>query len=320
VAPVVQNVQVAESSTPVAVQVAAPVATTPSPVETYAAPAETSSAAPVSSSPTTPSGSGFGIVYSPYNADGTCKSQTQVTKDFEAINGYSRVRIYGTDCNQVSNVLTAAKAKGMKLFAGVYDINALSTEIATIISAARGDWSQFETISIGNELVNSGSASASAVVAAITTARGLLKAAGYSGNVVTVDTLVASRANPSLCDASDFCAVNCHPFFDGGVTASESGKFLTTMIPTLQSKLANSNQQIVITETGWPWQGETNGKAVPSLENQSSALSSIKSAFTSSPGSIILFTAFNDMWKKNTAAQFGAEQYWGMGGNNSPSG
>jgi len=216
--------------------------------------------------------------------------------------------------------LTAAKAKGMKLFAGIFDLSTLSSEIAIIVSAANGDWSGFDTISIGNELVNSGTASASAVVAAIGTARGLLTTAGYTGKIVTVDTLVAARANPSLCDASDYCAVNCHPFFDGTYTASESGKFLTDMIPTLSAVLSNKNQEIVITETGWPWQGDANGVAVPSLANQAAAISSITSAFSSSPNAIILFTAFNDMWKKNSASQFNAEQYWGLGGANCPSG
>lgn len=68
------------------------------------------------------------------------------------------------------------------------------------------------------------------------------------------------------------------------------------------------------------WKGDSNGAAVPSLSNQAAALSSIKTAFSSNPESIILFTAFNDVWKKNTAAQFEAEQFWGMGGNNPPSG
>jgi len=202
----------------------------------------------------------------------------------------------------------------LKLFAGIYDLSTLSSEVATIVSAANGDWSSFDTISVGNELVNSGAASASVVVSAISTARGLLKAAGYTGKVVTVDTLVAARANPSLCDNSDYCAVNCHPFFDGNTVAADSGSFLNTQIPTLKAVLANQNQQVVITETGWPWKGDTNGVAVPSTANQQAALSSIKSAFTSSPGAVILFTAFNDMWKVNTAAQFNAEQYWGFAG------
>ncbi len=315
----------AEPATTEAQVEAAQVTTTPA-AQADVAPVTTTSAAPVetsaasSSSSSTKEGSGFGLAYSPYNADGTCKTQDQVNDDFAAIGDYSLIRTYGTDCNQVATVLAAATAKGMKLFAGIFDLSTLSSEIAIIVSAANGDWSGFDTISIGNELVNSGTASASAVVAAIGTARGLLTSAGYTGRVVTVDTLVAARANPSLCDASDYCAVNCHPFFDGTYTASESGKFLTDMIPTLSAVLSNPHQEIVITETGWPWQGDSNGVAVPSLADQAAAISSITATFSSSPNTIILFTAFNDMWKTNSAAQYDAEQFWGLSGAYSPSG
>ncbi|KAH6721378.1 cell wall glucanase [Leptodontidium sp. MPI-SDFR-AT-0119] len=306
VAPVVESIAAAVPA------VSYPAA--PEPVKTTAAPAST---------PTYSSGgnTGFGLVYSPYNADGTCKSLSQIQEDFKAISTeYTLIRTYGTDCNQIANVLTIVKERKNKLFAGIFDISDLPTQVATIVKAANGDWSSFDTISVGNELVNSGAASASTVVAAIGTVRGLLKTAGYTGNVVTVDTLVASRANPSLCDASDYCAVNCHPFFDGNVAAADSGNFLTTQIPTLQEKLANKSQKIVVTETGWPWKGLPNGAAVASLPNQAAAISSIKKSFASNPESVILFTAFNDMWKKNTPFQFEAEQYWGMGGTNPPSG
>ena len=43
--------------------------------------------------------------------------------------------------------------------------------------------------SVGNELVNTGKASASQVVAAIANAKTTLKAAGYDGPVATVDTM-----------------------------------------------------------------------------------------------------------------------------------
>ena len=308
-AAVTPEVQVQAATTPEAhVEVAA----------TYSAPAAPASSS-ASSGSSSGSGSGYGFSYSPYNADGTCKSQTQVNSDFAKIgNGYSLVRTYGVDCNQVATVLKAAKSKGLKMFAGIYDLTDLAGAVKIISTAANGDWSSFDTISVGNEIVNGGG-SAAQVIAAIGTVRGLLKTAGYTGKVVTVDTLVAARNNPGLCDASDVCTVNCHPFFDGKVTADQAGDFLETQIPTLQAVLANKNQEIVITETGWPWQGESNGVAVPSAANQAAAISSIKSKFASKPSSIILFTVFNDMWKKNTAAQFGAEQYWGFLGD-SPSG
>lgn len=63
--------------------------------------------------------------------------------------------------------------------------------------------------SVGNELVNTGKASASQVVAAIATAKAALKAAGFNGPVTTVDTMSKhpfwrSRSHPKMqLDSSD---------------------------------------------------------------------------------------------------------------------
>jgi exo-beta-1,3-glucanase (GH17 family) len=271
-----------------------------------------------SSSSSSSESSGYGVSYSAYLANGDCKTQDQVNQDVAAFgNSYSMVRIYGTSCNQVATVLSAAKSHGLKLFAGVSDLSTLNSEIQTIVSAANGDWSSFDTITIGNELVNSGAASASAVVAALSTARGLLGAAGYTGKIVTVDTLTATLLNPVLADKSDYAAVNCHPFFDPNTAPSDAGGFIQTQISNLRTKLANSNQEIVITETGYPHCGSANGQAVPSLSNQAAALSSIKSTFSSG---IVLLSAFDDAWKTNSAGTFGVEQCWGIGGAKAPSG
>ena len=173
--------------------------------------------------------SGWGFAYAPFKADGSCKSADDIKNDFTHLDAeYSLVRIYGTSCNQVANVLVAAQKYNLKIFAGIFDINQVEQEAATIIAAAKKDWSRFETISIGNELVNSAPddqkpAMVEKVIGAVDRARSILKSAGYKGKIVTVDTLVASRAYPALCTASDYCAVNCHPFFDGGVTADAAG-------------------------------------------------------------------------------------------------
>lgn len=262
--------------------------------------------------------SGYGVSYSAYKANGDCKTQDDVNEDVAGFGGaYSLVRIYGTACNQVATVLQAAKNHGLKVFAGVSDLSTLNSEIATIVSAANGDWSSFDTIAIGNELVNSGAASASDVVAALSTARGLLKTAGYTGHIVTVDTLAATLNYPTLADNSDYAAVNCHPFFDPNTPPSGAGSFIKTQMALLRAKLANPSQEIVITETGYPYDGEANGEAVPTLANQAIALSSIQSTLSSA---VIFLSAYDDAWKTNSAGTFGAETYWGKGGAQAPSG
>lgn len=320
-APVVEAVVAASSSS--SAWTSSSVWSSESASSTYAASSSvsstaSSSAAASSSTSSSSSGDSYGISYSPYNADGSCKTSSQVLTDFDKIgSGYSIVRTYGTDCDQTATVLAACQAKGMKIMIGIFDLGSITDEISTLIAAAKSGWDSVDTIAVGNELVNSGT-SASVVVAALKTARVLLTAAGYTGNIVTVDTLVAMRSNPELCNESDYCAANSHPFFDGGYTADQAGTFLTEQIPTLAA-VVDSGKRIVITETGWPSQGDTNGKAVPSSENQQAAISAIKTSFADNPSGVILFTPFNDMWKTSDSAQFNAEQYWGFLGD-SPSG
>lgn len=287
----------------------------PSP-SSYSAPAATSAAAPASSSASSSSSgsslinAGYTVSYSPYNNDQSCKNQTQVDADFEAISDFAMVRIYGTDCNQTATVLSAASAKNINVFAGVYDVTQVSSEIQTIIDAVNGNWNNIHTVSIGNEGVNDDAYTVADVVSAIGTARSQLQSAGYTGNVVTVDTFVAMIANPELCQASDYAAANCHAFFDGSVTAQDAGKWVLGQAQRVSE--ACGGKDTMITETGWPSQGDTNGVAVPSEQNQVDAINSIKSAFSNN---IVLFSAFNDYWKQNNAGTYGAEHYWGIMGN-----
>ena len=276
------------------------------------------SAPPRQSSPPTPpegssSGPGFrsAISYSPYNADNSCKSTSQVATDLANVSGYEVIRLYGTDCNQVANVIAATHST-VHLFLGIFDITSIQSEVQTIASALDNNWSLVNTISVGNELVNSGSASAAQVVAAISTARAALKQAGYTGPVVTVDTMIAMKNNIDLCTASDFCAINCHAFFDSNTPASGAGPFVKNWAEQI-SQLAGG-KTTVVTESGWPTQGEANGAAVPSQQDHQTAIQSLRSAFGGG-GNLVLYGMYNDLWKKDSGSTFGAERYWGIYGN-----
>lgn len=263
-----------------------------------------------SSSGSSGSASGLGIVYSPYNNDGSCKTANEVATDFGNLAPYSTVRIYSTDCNQVANVIAAAQPRNINIFAGIYDISDVASEISLLVQGFSGGWAGVTAVSIGNELVNSGKASVDQVVAAVNIARPLLRVAGYTGPVVTVDTFNAVIANPALCEASDFAAVNAHPFFDPTATAQNAGEWAVSTAANVKS--ACGGKRTVITESGWPSAGDANSAAVPSPENQAAAIASLKSHFTED---LILFSAYNDLWKTNSPATFNTEQSWGIYGD-----
>ncbi|KAL1962975.1 hypothetical protein VTN77DRAFT_8821 [Rasamsonia byssochlamydoides] len=250
----------------------------------------------------------YGISYSPYRADSTCKSQEEVDSDFVKMTEYPLVRIYGVDCDQVRTVTKAAKRHNMTVFAGIFDLHNLDESLKTMIDSAQGDWSTFDTISIGNELVNKGQNVPSDVVNAVHSARDTLRAAGWQGPVVTVDTFNKLIQHPELCQASDYCAANCHAFFDSTITAAQAGPYVKEQAERVSA--AAGGKRTVITESGWPYAGQPNGAAVPSRENQRIAIESLKKGFPD--GGIILFTAFDDKWKTDNRWTFSTEKFWGF--------
>lgn len=299
----------APSSAPAPSSYAAP---SSSKAEQSAAPSSSSSSSSSSSGSSSDSGSnsGMGFSYSPYNADHSCKTKDQISQDLNAIDGYGSIRMYGVDCDQVAPIVSIAREKNWEVFAGVFDINSVEQEVETMSKALNGDWSNIKTVSVGNEGVNNGQYSVSDVKAAVEKARECLSESGYSGDVVTVDTFTAAINNPGLCDVGDYVAVNCHAFFDGGVTADKSGKFVLEQ--TQRVSEACGGKRVVITEAGWPSQGNTNGKAVPSKENQKAAVKDLKDNFSSD---LYMFTAYNGYWKQSDADKFGIEAYWGIYGD-----
>lgn len=261
------------------------------------------------------SGSGsagsLGIAYSPYQDNGQCKTADQVKSDIKKLLGYNIIRLYAVDCSGVQNVLSAMTSN-QKVFAGLYTLNNIESDVNSLnsqIKAAGKDWSVIDTVSVGNELVNSGQATTGQIEQAISTARSALSAKGYTGPVVSVDTFTAVINNPALCEYSDYIAVNCHAYFDGSVGASNAGLFVEKQIERVRST-CGGKKDVLITETGWPHSGNSNGAAIPSLENQESALSLIKLKVG---GKVFLFTMYNDKWKQPGA--YNVEQSWGIYGN-----
>ncbi|EGO55092.1 hypothetical protein NEUTE1DRAFT_102550 [Neurospora tetrasperma FGSC 2508] len=211
-----------------------------------------------------------------------------------------------------------------------------------------------DTISVGNELVNNGQATPAQVLAAVRTVRKVLRREGYRGPVVTVDTFVAVLQHPELCSSSevDYCAVNVHPFFDAHTEAERAGEFVRRQVMNLRevinpktqaqaqaqgndlSQGTDPNQgkgdkggerrkkRVVVTETGWPKQGNANYRAVPGRWEQKTAVEGVMKAwregsqrgFVGDDGDfeLYLFTAFDDEWKKADKGTFYAEQFWGI--------
>lgn len=273
-----------------------------------------SSSSPAASSSSVSDGSvesyanqGKGITYSPYTNSGSCKSSSDIESDMALLSSFSIIRIYAPDCSVVSAMLSSI-GSDQQIFAGLYYMDSLESDVDTLaeqVTASSRGWDAIYAVAVGNEWVNSGAYDAATVVSAVSTGRSLLSAKGFTGKVVTVDTVPAYQDNPSLCDASDFAAVNQHAFWNGAVAPADSGEFLESTISSVKSLCG---KDVLICETGWPTQGSTYGtEGVPGTTEQ---LAAIKSIAETVADSVIFFTTYNDLWK--SPGEYGVEQYWGL--------
>ncbi len=314
--PTTEVVSIAEQQKDVETSTSAAEATTSSPVEastsaatstSEAASTSTSEAASTSTSSSSSSSGSFkykGISYSPYASDGNCKTADEVATDLAKLHDYEIIRLYNIDCSGVENVV-ANLVDGQKLFQGIYTLSTVEADLKSLYSILSSSWDLIDTIAIGNELVNSGSATVAEVKAAVTIARTVLSGLGYSGSIVSVDTFSAVLANEELCDVSDYIAINAHAYFDSTCEASNAGEWLLSTIESVSSFCGGKTT--FVTESGWPSQGNSNGVAVPSTSNQEAAISGIVDKCSDS---VLLFTAFNDLWKAD--GSYGVEKYWGI--------
>lgn len=262
---------------------------------------------------------GMGITYDPFTGSSSssqCKTEQEIASDFNKMKDYKAVRIYGQGCNIIPAAIQNALKNGQKLMAGVYlthrgngeDLGqVIQTYKNAIDKYAGGNWDVVQLFSVENERVNDHDYTASEVVDAIHDARDQLRGVGYNGAVGAVETVPATIDNPAICQASDVVMINCHAFFDANSEAKDAGSFVKLQME--QVKSACNNKRVVVTESGWPHQGNANGRAVPSLDNQRIALDSIRANFK---GDMFLHNAFDSTWKTDWASSFNAERYWGI--------
>ncbi|KAF9701340.1 hypothetical protein EKO04_000506 [Ascochyta lentis] len=304
---------------------APPAPTTPTPgLESSSpppAPPSSSAVAPASSQAPQQGGNSLpiGVTYDPFTGsegNSRCKTDAEVADEFSRMSSYKSVRIYGMGCNIIPLAVQNALKNGQTLMGGAYLSNKgngedLSSVITTWKSAidqyAKGSWDVLKLFSVENERLNDHDMTASEVVDAIRRGRDQLRGVGYEGPVGAVDTVPATIDNPSICQASDVVMVNCHPFFDPNTAAEDAGPFVKSQIERV--KTACNTDRVVVTETGWPHQGDANGKAVPSPDNQAKALASIRSEFSSD---VYIHNSFDSLWKSDWASSFNAERYWGV--------
>ena len=249
------------------------------------------------------SGSLWGITYTAKGSDGSCHSPEQVSEFIKRFkdNGIKNIRTYSQECDQLPNILDAIQKNGgdMKVLAAVWiggDDD--DKEIADLEKNLKGaNKNLISGIAVGNEAVQGGLMDGAKVASKIKE----IKQKFGDFKIGTVDT--PTGFNSDMVDASDILWVNIHPFF-GGVSADEAVQNLEQQISSFQGKAGGKD--IIISEVGWPSEGESNGNAKPSVDG----MSKVVKALMNSDIQYYYFESHDSNWKGG--GSFGVEPHWGL--------
>ncbi len=122
-----------------------------------------------------------------------------------------------------------------------------------------------------------------------------------------VDAYYEFTARPNITEACDVILCNCYPYWEG-CPYEYSLPHMQAMFH--QAKEAGNGKRVIITETGWPSQGESLDGAHASAD---SALKNfINSQIWSAENDIEMFyfSSFDESWKVSAEGEVGA--YWGI--------
>ncbi|KAJ5183775.1 hypothetical protein N7492_001391 [Penicillium capsulatum] len=292
----------------------APVVPTSAPV----VPATTTAAAPATSSsesskPSTTAdlsgGHQMGMTFSPYTDSGDCMSKDEVSKNLKIIKnkGFNLVRVYSTNCNSLEYIGEACKELGLNMIIGIFietTVDDARPQKKDIISWAQ--WDMVKLIVVGNEAISDGKTNAGELAGFIDECKKEFKNAGYNGQVTTTEPInIWQQSSGQLCGSVDIIGANIHPFFNSDTTAEKAGEFALAEWKELKN-MCNGEKDVLNLETGWPSAGNANGKAIPGISQQKTAIEGIVKSIGHKS---IFFSYANDSWKK--AGVHDVEKYWG---------
>jgi len=126
--------------------------------------------------------------------------------------------------------------------------------------------------------------------------------------VAYVDSYYIFNENPLLIDICDVILINCYPFWEGS-NIENSPSNLRNMYKLIQDKA--NGKPIIISETGWPSEGENTEDAVPSKYNAMKYFINVNNWVNKEDIKLFYFSSFDESWKIRQEGDVG--QRWEFG-------
>ncbi len=122
-----------------------------------------------------------------------------------------------------------------------------------------------------------------------------------------VDAYYEFTIKPRITEACDLILANCYPFWEG---CAQEYSLLYMKQMYQQALQAAQGKKVIITETGWPSQGESLQDAHPGTSNAIEYFLNTQKWSQTEGIEVFYFSSFDESWKVGAEGEVGA--YWGI--------
>jgi exo-beta-1,3-glucanase (GH17 family) len=221
----------------------------------------------------------------------TLRPHSQWVRSFSCIEGNELVPV-------------VAKELGMNTLVGAWlgsDEDKNKEEIDALIKLAKEG--HVDIAAVGNEVLYRNDLSKEVLMGYIRQ----VKEAVPDIPVGYVDAYYEFVVHPDISELCDVILCNCYPYWEG-TSFEDSFQHMRQMY--LQAKEAGKGKKVIITETGWPSQGEGLGGAIPGTDNAMKYFINANLWCHDEDIEIFYFSSFDESWKMSDEGEVGA--YWGV--------
>ncbi|MGD0115337.1 MAG: glycosyl hydrolase family 17 protein [Dehalococcoidia bacterium] len=259
----------------------------------------------------------YGLDFSPY-MDGQDPSQgAQVSEDqlrarMAIIAPYTQwIRTFGCGSG-LEKAGQVAHEMGLKAAVGAWlssDLAANDQQIACLTTV--GQAGEADMLIVGSEVLLRNDLTESQLIDYINQ----VKQAVPGIPVATADTYDRLLAHPAVLAAGDVVLANLYPYWQG-IDVQQAMASLQSEYQ--QVKTVAGGKQVLVSETGWPSDGDPYGNAVPSPENAALYFSNFVSWARTGGVGYLYFEAFDESWKISEGTQGPHWGVWDKDGNLKP--
>ena len=243
-------------------------------------------------------------IYEDGQSPGDIISKEQVKRRMQIIRPYTQwVRSFSCiEGNE--HVPVVAKELGMKTLVGAWlgsDMELNAKEVEGLIKLAKEGY--VDIAAVGNEVMYRGDLTEEQLLEYIHTVKEALPdvTVGY------VDAYYEFSHRPNITNACDVILSNCYPYWEG-CPIEYSLNHMQQMYG--QASDAGQGKKVIITETGWPSQGEGLKGAHPSAANAMKYFIDTQVWSQKNNIEVFYFSSFDEAWKIGDEGDVGA--YWGL--------